>query len=385
MSRSLNSSRENGFATITGRPSCFGGTWLKRGALALLLAISLQGWAGEPADDFRNPPVSARPWVYWFFMDGNISREGITADLEAMQQAGIGGVILMEVDVGIPPGPVKFMSEPWRGLFKHAVTEAERLGLQITLNAGPGWTGSGGPWVKPEQSMQHIVAGETSVTGGQHFDAILPQPQPRPPFFGPVPKEMEASWADFYRDVAVLAFPSPEAEHRIVDLDDKALYVRAPYSSQPGVKPYLPAPAQYPALPADAVITRDRIVELTDRLQPDGRLAWDVPAGRWTILRFGRVSTGANTRPAPQPALGFESDKFDPAALDAHFDVFIGTLLREIGPRPNNRTAGWTMLHIDSWEMGAQNWTAKFRDEFQRRRGYDPLPYLPAMTGRIVE
>jgi hypothetical protein len=60
--------------------------------------------------------------------------------------------------VGIPPGPVKFMSEPWRALFKHAVTEAERLGLQITLNAGPGWTGSGGPWVKPEQSMQHIVA-----------------------------------------------------------------------------------------------------------------------------------------------------------------------------------------------------------------------------------
>jgi hypothetical protein len=76
---------------------------------------------------------------------------------------------------------------------------------------------------------------------------------------------------------------------------------------------------------------------------------------------------------------------FDPAALDAHFDAFVGALLREIGPRPNDRNTGWTMLHIDSWEMGAQNWTAKFRDEFQRRRGYDPLAYLPAMTGRIVE
>ncbi|RPI48573.1 MAG: hypothetical protein EHM56_13500, partial [Chloroflexi bacterium] len=71
--------------------------------------------------------------------------------------------------------------------------------------------------------------------------------------------------------------------------------------------------------------------------------------------------------------------------LDAHFEAFIGTLLREIGPRPSNRTAGWTMLHIASWDMGAQNWSARFRDEFQRRRGYDPLPYLPAMTGRIVE
>jgi hypothetical protein len=318
-------------------------------------------------------------------MDGNISREGITADLEAMRRAGIGGVILMEVDVGIPPGAVRFMSEPWRALFKHAVTEAERLGLQITLNAGPGWTGSGGPWVKPEQSMQHIVASETSVVGGHRFEGLLPQPPPRPPFFGPVPAELEALRTGFYRDVAVLAFPSPEGEHRIADLDDKALYVRAPYSSQPGVKPYLPAPAEYPALPAGAAIARNRIVDLTDRLAPDGRLMWDVPDGRWTILRFGRVTTGANTRPAPQPGLGFESDKFDPAALDAHFDAFIGTLLREIGPRPSNRTSGWTMLHIDSWEMGAQNWTAKFREEFQRRRGYDPLSYLPAMTGRIVE
>ncbi len=136
--------------------------------IAMLLA-SPAGWAGSLVDGFRNPPPAARPWVYWFFMDGNLSREGITADLEAMQQAGIGGVILMEVDVGIPHGPVRFMSEPWRALFKHAVTEAERLGLEITLNAGPGWTGSGGPWVKPEQSMQHLVASETHVVGGRRL------------------------------------------------------------------------------------------------------------------------------------------------------------------------------------------------------------------------
>jgi hypothetical protein len=353
--------------------------------VVMLPATALPVRAGSLADDFRNPPPAAHPWVYWFFMDGNISREGITADLEAMQRAGIGGVILMEVDVGIPRGSVRFMSEPWRALFKHAVTEAERLGLEITLNAGPGWTGSGGPWVKPEQSMQHLVASETDVAGGRRFEGVLPQPKPRPPFFGPAPKEVEPLRAGFYRDVAVLAFPAPEGEHRIADLDEKALYVRAPYSSQPGVKPCLPAPAEYPSLPVGATIGRDRIVDLTDRLDPNGRLTWDVPVGRWTILRFGRTSTGANTRPAPQPGLGLESDKFDPAALDAHFDAFIGTLLREIGPRPDQRTAGWTMLHIDSWEMGAQNWTAKFREEFQRRRGYDPLRYLPVLTGRVVE
>jgi hypothetical protein len=168
-------------------------------------------------------------------------------------------------------------------------------------------------------------------------------------------------------------------------LDEKALYVRAPYSSQPGVKPYLAAPAEYPALPKDAIIAGDRIVDLTDRLGPEGRLTWDVPEGNWTILRFGRTTTGANTRPAPQSGLGFECDKFDPGALDAHFEAFVGRLLREVGPQPAHRTSGWTMLHIDSWEMGAQNWSERFRDEFQRRRGYDPLRYLPAMTGRVVE
>ncbi len=358
--------------------------WLRLSVFIFALLGSGRAWAWDLAEDFRAPPA-AQPWVYWFFMDGNLSREGITADLEAMKQAGIGGVILMEVDVGIPKGPVPFMSAPWLALFKHAVNEAERLGLQITLNAGPGWTGSGGPWVQPEQSMQHLVASETAVVGGRRFEGILPQPQPRPPFFGPVPKELEQSRSEFYRDVAVLAFPTPEGSERITDLDEKALYVRAPYSSQPGVKPYLPAPPEHNALPVEATIARDHIMDLTDRMSPEGRLIWDVPEGNWTLLRFGRTTTGANTRPAPQAGLGFECDKFDPAALDAHFEAFVGKLLREVGPRPANRTSGWTMLHIDSWEMGAQNWSQRFRAEFQRRRGYDPLRYLPVMTGRVVE
>ena len=117
------------------------------------------------AAQFRTPPQTARPWVYWFIMNGNLSRAGITADLEAMRAAGIGGVVLMEVNVGIPQGPVEFMSDRWCRLFKHAVEEAERLGLEIDLNAGPGWTGSGGPWVKPEESMQHLVASAVAVTG----------------------------------------------------------------------------------------------------------------------------------------------------------------------------------------------------------------------------
>jgi hypothetical protein len=361
------------------------GVWPLVG-LACVSGPSGRGAADGLAAGFARPPDEARPWVYWMWMDGNLTREGITADLEAMRAAGLGGVVICEVNVGVPRGPVEFMSPAWRGLFKHVVREAERLGLEVTLNAGPGWTGSGGPWVRPEESMQHIVAAAVEVSGPARFEAELPRPARRPAFFGEggLPDEVKRTMDGFYRDAAVLAFPSPAAGPAIADIDEKALYVRAPYSSQPGVRPFLPSPAAYPALPAGAAVDPARTVDLTSRLSPDGRLTWDVPAGRWTIVRFGRTTTGANTRPAPVPGLGLECDKLDAAALDAHYAAFVGALLREIGPRRIDGRAGWTTLHIDSWEMGAQNWTAAFREEFLRRRGYDPLPYLPAVTGRPV-
>src|SRR5512137_405094 len=118
---------------------------------------------------FMNPPDSARPGVYWYFMDGNIDREAMTADLESMKEAGIGYVLFLEVNVGVPRGKVDFLSEEWQVLYKHAVKEAERLGIRIVLGSGPGWTGSGGPWVTPAQSMTHLVASETTVTGPLKF------------------------------------------------------------------------------------------------------------------------------------------------------------------------------------------------------------------------
>ncbi|MGD0781700.1 MAG: glycosyl hydrolase, partial [Candidatus Aminicenantales bacterium] len=362
------------------------------GLLALIgLAFACRPAGPDPSDPlaagFAAPPDSARPWVYWMWMDGNLTREGITADLEAMRNAGLGGVIICEVNVGVPRGPVEFMSPEWRKLFAHVVREAERLGLQITLNAGPGWTGSGGPWIKPEQSMQHIVAASVEVSGPSRYDAVLPRPQRRPAYFGDrgLPAALQKAMTEFYRDVAVVAFPTPASGASIADIDEKALYIREPYSSKPGVRPFLPAPADYPALPAGSAADSSRMLDLTSRLAADGRLTWDVPAGRWTILRFGRTATGANTRPAPIPGLGLECDKFDKAALDAQYDAFVRALLREIGPRRTDGQAGWTMLHIDSWEMGSQNWTAAFREEFRRRRGYDLLRYLPAIAGRFVD
>ena len=342
--------------------------------------------AGDMESEFLNPPDSARPWVYWMFMDGNLGREGMTADLEAMKRAGIGGVIFMETNIGIPRGPVDFMSAKWLGLFAHAVHEADRLGLEFAVATGPGWCGTGGPWVKPEQSMQHLVASETAVHGPAHFAAPLPRPQPRPPFFGvgTLTPELAKAWREWYADVAVLAFPSPKGKARVADIDEKALYYRAPFSSAPGVKPMLPEPDAKTIVPAEQCIAKAKIIELSSRLTADGRLEWDVPPGDWTILRFCRTSTGQTTRPAPQPGLGFESDKFDPAAIDAHFDAFTAKLLKAVGPRSAS-DRGLTMIHFDSWEMSSQNWSKNFRDDFQKRRGYDPLLYLPVMTGRIVQ
>lgn len=342
---------------------------------------------GDPlAANFLKPPANTRAWVYWYFMDGMMTREGMTADLEAMKRAGIGGAIFLEVNIGLPRGPVEFMSPQWQELLTHAVHEADRLGIEIALGAGPGWCGTGGPWVKPEQSMQHLVASQTNLVGPLKFSGTLPQPQPRKPYFGEgtLTPELKAEWENFYRDVAVLAFPTPDGTNRISDADEKALYYRDPFSSKPGVKPFLPAPAEFSPLAANQCIRAGAVIDLTSKLSADGRLEWDAPPGRWTIMRFGRTLTGQTTRPAPTPGLGFECDKFDASALDAHFAAFAGKLISEIDPRKNSG-AGLTTLHFDSWEMSSQNWSENFRAEFLKRRGYDPLKFFPAYVGLVVD
>lgn len=343
---------------------------------------------GKLKEQFIHPPNSAKPGVYWYFMDGNMSEKSITADLEAMKKAGIGNLIFLEVNVGIPRGPVDFLSEEWQGMFVHAVKEAKRLGIEITLGIGPGWTGSGGPWVPIEKSMQHLVSSSVNITGGKKQPIILPKPLPKQPYFGEgaFTPELKKQWNDFYEDVAVLAYPTPStAISKITDIDEKALFYRAPYSSVSGVKQYLRTTAEYVEPAKNAVIDRSKIIDLTGRLQPDGTINWVAPKGKWTIMRFGRRNNGAITRPAPVPGLGFEVDKFDTAALNAHLDNYVGKLIRKIGIPDSKDEGGLKRLHIDSWEMGAQNWTPHFREEFRKRRGYDPLPYYPIYAGNIVE
>lgn len=334
--------------------------------------------------EFLNPPNDTRPWVYWFWINGNITKEGIKADLEAMQRVGIGGVLIMEVD-GNPQGPVAFGTESWKEMFRFACEEANRLGLVINMNDGAGWTGSGGPWNTPENSMQHVFYTETTVDGGKLVNQELPEPgEKEAKRVAYHVLKNEDGTLKYYRDIAVIAFPTPQNNtYKNEDIKLKAGFITGstPPSMEPGdVGRFKVFPIEADPVPEDAVVEQDKILDITGYFN-NGQLNWDVPLGNWTIVRFGHGTTGKTNHPAPVAGMGLECDKMSKEAVEIHFNKFIGEMLELAGP-----LAGKTIIgtHVDSWEVGGQTWTRAFPEEFKKRCGYDILPFLPAMTGRII-
>jgi hypothetical protein len=310
------------------------------------------------AKTFAQPPETAGPQTWWHWMNGNITREGITADLEAMKKVGIHGAEIFNVEEGIPLGDAPFMSPQWLDLFRHAASEADRLGMELCFHNCAGWSSSGGPWIKPEHAMQTLVTSETRVKGGARVEVTLPQPPTK---------------ENYYRDVAILAFPAPSNPARIEKLDAKGSFGFAvEYGMQPDLK----------IAPAGAVIPGAKIINLTDKMSAGGKLVWDAPEGDWIVLRVGHTPTGKTNHPAPRAGTGLECDKLSREALDAHWQSGIEPILKKLGP-----LAGKSLNNclIDSYEVGCNNWTPKFRDEFIKRRGYDPIPWLPVLSGRFVE
>ncbi len=268
-------------------------------------------------------------------MNGNVSREGITADLEAMRRTGIGGAQVFVPSEGIPAGPAKYLGDEWRADFVFAASECRRLGLELGMHNCAGWSSSGGPWVTPELAMQEVVTSATRVGGPARYSGVLPRP---------------AAKLEPYRDIAVLAFPAPAG----------------------GVAFTMTGTA----------VPRVAIVNLTRRMAADGRLDWDAPPGDWIVLRAGFAPNGARNHPAPPEGTGLECDKFSARAVDAHFNAVTGDLLRELGPLAGT---AFRNLIIDSYEVGEQGWTPGFEREFLRLRGYDPVPYLPVLAGQTVD
>jgi hypothetical protein len=446
---------------------------------------------------FIAPPSSSAPQTWWHWMDGNITKEGITADLEAMNRIGLGGATILDVSYTVPAGKVKTLSPEWYELVQHAVRESALLGLKIGIQNCPGYSSSGGPWVTPEHSMMNVVTSEKRFKGPLHISEVLPQP--------PIALE-------FYRDIAVLAFQTPAAEQikmsdlapritssadgfdvgRITDGNkettstlpipskEKPQYIQfefaQPYIARtvvivPGgwqflaggeiqvsddgkafhtIKSFIfpngfpngetlyativPPPSRFYRIlfdsfhndltPSDTItplpiaeidlrstqmlddfrgkadyvrgfqqssaltypkavaVDKGMILNLTDRMDTSGKLNWNAPEGEWTIMRIGYTPTGALNHPASAEGTGPECDKLSREALKQFWDDgMISKVIAQSGP-----LAGKTLNHalIDSYEVGSQNWTPAFREEFKKRCGYDLLPYLPTLTGRFV-
>ncbi len=471
--------------------------------LALLLALPAIAAIPDLETGFHNPPESTKPWVYWYWISDNISKEGITRDLEAMARVGIGEALIGNVDV-VPGsrGPVKVLSQEWWGMVEHAIREGKRLGVNIGMFNCPGWSQSGGPWVKPEQAMRYLAISETHVHGPQQFNAKLPAPH------------------DSFQDVAVLAFPAPQhdtdtlAQHApqvtctpalkdssklfdgrldtVCDFSGNAaaqspltvdVQLAEPFTARSlvlhpahtafvvqcelqakdadgqfksvrkftldrhnvgaavGFLPYGPVAVAFPPVTArefrfvftgrrnagglaeielsgaarlekyvekqlgkmfqdpqplwDAylwpsqpeidspqlAVSATRVLNLSRQLAADGTLRWDAPAGDWVVLRLGMTPTGTQNGPASPEATGLEIDKMNRQAIEYHFNAYIGQLLERM-PAADRRA--FRHVVADSYEMGSQNWTDGFGELFRKTYGYDPLPWLPVLTGRIV-
>jgi len=448
---------------------------------------------------FRDPPHDAKPYTWWHWVDGNVTREGITGDLEAMAEAGVGGALMFNIGGFFPDGPERFMDESWLKLVDHAVREAGRLGLDFGVHNCDGWSESGGPWITPETSMKELTWSITEVEGPKLYDAKLQPPHAN---------------IDFYRDIAVLAYPVPAGGRlnragagvtvstsgkgnamRLIDGNastgvtfhpgSKANHITFTFAEPKTVRSIVfrgmnryvldrdfatmlgvsedggsfepvtrftvnwdtrrgtlpvtvacndtkgrvfrlsfrnpwplaigeielhdtarvhfyeakagwlrcrghggearyfqayPGADRHRALPAGQVLSRKDVRVLTGNLKQD-RLAWDVPAGRWHILRLGYTSNGHENRPATPAGTGLECDKLDPDVVRFHLDQYVGELIRRNGPLVGKAL---TMFETDSWECEVQNWTAGLEKRFEQAMGYDIIRFMPLIAEGIV-
>jgi hypothetical protein len=356
-------------------------------ACAGLLGVLAQtgipgGWAGaaqadEMAQGFANPPNSARLRAYWWWLNGNVTKAAITRDLEEMKAKGFGGALICDAGGAeqdgndrVPHGPTFFTPE-WRELYKHTLREADRLGLEMSLNILSGWN-LGGPMVKPEDAAKKLAWTEALTNGPAKFNQALPMPKTRD---------------GFWRDIAVVAYrtkssdsvPPGQSRQPIRNWAQKAIYSPLSFSA-PDTAPLF---AEFLAVAGEEDIQAADVLDLTAKLSKDGVLRWDVPPGTWQIIRLGcTIGDHSHVSTCSDGWQGYALDVLDAGAFERYWDTVVEPLIADAGP-----LAGRTLkyLHTDSWEVEPLNWTPTLRQEFRKRRGYDPLPFFPVLAGRIVD
>jgi hypothetical protein len=339
--------------------------------LGAVLATSFSAVGGTLEDGWQNPPNEARLRAYWWWLNGNVTKASITHDLEQMKAKGFGGAVLFDANGAsqdgngtVPHGPT-FFSPEWRELYKHTLREADRLGLEISLNIQSGWN-LGGPVVTKEDAAKKYVWSEIKISGGTNLEVKLPPPKSR---------------ENFYRDIAIVAYRVKNSvKHEpLQNWKQKALQESLQPFSAPDSSPLF---AENSVTPGEQDADAADVVDLTAKLGADGILKWDAPAGEWQVFRFGyTIGDHAYVSTCSDGWNGFAIDVYSATAFQNYWDKIVEPLIAAAGP-----LAGKSLkyLHTDSWEVELANWTPTLRTEFRKRHGYDMTPWLPVLAGRIV-
>ncbi|MBZ4188140.1 glycosyl hydrolase [Niabella beijingensis] len=358
-----------------------------------LAGMTEMGTTDSLFNDFVSPPAKSGSSCYWWWFNGLVDQEGIRRDLEAFKAKGMSGVLLVNSSDGlggarIPQG-AKFLSEEWRELYRFAMKEAKRLGIEVGINLSSGWC-MGGPWIRPENAGRWYLQSTQELKGPQQFNGVLPLPGNRAGydnvFNPPGYKEyidLPLSALD-YRDTAVVAIRTSGKEHKITG--SRAALLEAKTNRKDAsnfAKSFeITGPVQTPWTnePGDAAIALTDVIDLTDKMDATGRLHWEVPPGTWTIVRTGHRMTGSKLMIAQPEADGLSIDWFDKKGVELQFEhlgkVFIDEAAK-VGTKP-------AYFCDDSFEDGFPNWTGLILEKFRHYRGYDATSYLPVLSGYVI-
>jgi len=352
-------------------------------ALCLLLSCNGNDRTTEHRNDlfdqvkrnFENPGVNAGVNCWWWWLNGNVNKAAITKDLEAMKSRNFHGAMIFDAgghnqrgNRDIPDGPL-YGSDQWNELFVFALDEAKRLGLHTGFNIQSGWN-LGGPRVSPEYAAKQLSYSLTKVSGDHSVSLQLDQPESR---------------LDFYRDIAVLAFPleaSNKLQEGISDLDLK-LGFHELGGSAPDCRYLLGNRPDSKNMEGKAYrVDKNEILNLSGMMDAEGNLSWEAPAGEWVVLRIGYTCTPSHVSTSSNQWQGSVLDYMSTEAFDFYWKDVVEPIFKAAGDH-----VGTTLKYMetDSWECGGMNWTDKFVEEFMRYRGYDLVSYLPIVAGYVVD
>jgi len=328
-------------------------------------------------ENFKVPPAKYGVNCWWWWLNGNVTKKAITSDLEAMKSKNFQGAMIFDAgghnhrgNKDIPAGPL-FGSDDWNKLFVFALDEAQRLGLTIGFNIQSGWN-LGGPCITAQYTAKQITYSETKISGSNGVSIKLETPISR---------------KNFYKDIAVLAFPLKEENKTnevIFDLDLKLGFHELGISA-PDCRFMLwntPRNGKKPEDKTTYTVKKDEIIDLTFKIDQDGNLSWDAPAGEWNVMRIGYTCTDSYVSTSSKGWTGSVLDYMSKEAFDFYWNDVVEPIFKAAGDH-----VGTTLKYMetDSWECGGMNWTDNFSEEFKHYRGYDILSYLPIIAGYVID